>query len=135
MSRPKERVFVYGTLRRGECRDLRSSFGGGEFVGEGWVDGVLYDIGEYPGLRLDAAGGRVAGEIFEVSAETLDRLDELEGFDPKRIEESEYLRVRVAVAGGAGGLQDCWTYEIAAWHHAGCRRIPSGDWLLDRGGR
>ncbi len=132
---PNARVFVYGTLRRGECRDLRSAFGGGRFVGDGWVAGQLFDIGDYPGLRLDAGGSRVVGEIFEVSPETLGRLDELEGFDPDRAEASEYLRVRVSVVDADGTVEDCWTYEIAKWHCAGCRRIMSGDWQLDRVGR
>lgn len=87
-------------------------------------------------MRVDAVAGWVTGEIFEVSEETLGRLDELEGFDPERPAESEYLRIRVSVAGGeAGEVVESWTYEIAERVCVGCRRIASGDWLLDRAGR
>ncbi len=126
------RVFVYGTLRRGECRDLRENFGGGRFCGRGRVTGVLYDLGDYPGLRIGGGGGRVVGEIFEVSRETLVLLDRLEGYDPANVAESEYTRVLVPVVWDDEGIEGCSTYEIAEWHCAGRARIDGGDWVRHR---
>ena len=90
---------------------------------------------EYPGLRLDEGAGRVVGEIYEVPRATLAALDELEGFDPERAQESEYVRVAVRVEGDEAGaaVEECWVYEISERVAVGRRRIASGDWMLDRG--
>lgn len=128
-----ERVFVYGTLRRGECRDLRTNFGGGLYLGQGSITGRLYELDDFPGVRLDPAGGRVVGEIFAVSARTLAALDELEGVNAECPDEGEYRRVRVLVERDSGA-QECWVYEIGERHVVGRQQIVSGDWVLDREG-
>lgn len=130
-----ERVFVYGTLRRGDCRDINVAYDGAVFLRAGWVGGALYDLGEYPGLRLDADTGRVVGEIYDVPPATLAELDELEGYDPARVDASEYVRKRTLVRGESGEVDECWVYEIAERSAAGRRRIAGGDWLLDLGSR
>lgn len=115
-----ERVFVYGTLRRGDCRDLGVRYAGARFVTTGWILGELFNLGDYPGVRLGGAA-RVVGEIFEVSEMTLLQLDEMEG--------SEYARVPVVVTGENFSATSCWTYEVVERACAGCPPIPSGDWF------
>ena len=72
------RVFVYGTLLRGQSnhRVLR----GGLFVREARTraEHTMFDLGAFPGV---ARGGATAivGEIFDVDAGVLERLDMLEG--------------------------------------------------------
>src|SRR5690606_19616506 len=72
------RVFVYGTLRRGEAnhRLLERA----TFLREARTIPAfsLRDLGAFPGLF---AGGHtpVVGEVYEVDAATLARLDRLEG--------------------------------------------------------
>lgn len=72
-------IFVYGTLKRGGSN-------------HGWMRGQrflteartaphyqLHDLGGYPGMVLDEAGGlSIQGEVWEVDEEGLARLDVLE---------------------------------------------------------
>ncbi|WP_182868852.1 gamma-glutamylcyclotransferase family protein [Rhodopirellula sp. JC639] len=75
-------VFVYGTLKRGQCREscwpvqpLR--------VTSGWVRGALYGREDYPALL--PGEHHVAGELWTFDAATmptvLSVLDEIEGTD------------------------------------------------------
>jgi len=62
---PPDLIFVYGTLRRAAGHPAhRLVVEHGEFAGNGFVRGRLYDAGEYPGLQLEAAAGPVAGEVL-----------------------------------------------------------------------
>lgn len=120
-----ERVFVYGTLRRGGSNAFRMD--GAEFVGPATVGGALYRISWYPGLVLDGAG-RVTGEVYRVGPEQLRALDEFEGLAAGEIEGSEYRRVRVEALFGEGEELEVWVY---AWKGEvnEDERIPSGDWV------
>ena len=73
-------VFVYGTLKRG-CRN-HQFLGGQQFLGEARTPPgfTLYSLGPYPGMardNSDTAG--VTGEVWAVDANSLEKLDELEG--------------------------------------------------------
>lgn len=125
----RERIFLYGTLRRGASRDVLAHYAGTEFVASARVRGTLHDFGDYPGLRLDASAGWVRGEIFDVDAVTLAGLDEWEGIDPAAPTAGEYRRVRVEAERDDGALETCWVYEIMAEKCAGRPVIASGDWL------
>ncbi len=71
------RLFVYGTLKRGEAaghllQDAR-------FLGEACALGfALVDTGAYPAMVPDAVG-TVSGEVYAVDAARLPALDEDEG--------------------------------------------------------
>ncbi|TVQ73008.1 MAG: gamma-glutamylcyclotransferase [Chromatiaceae bacterium] len=96
------RVFVYGTLLKGLCRHgaLRKA----RFLGRAHTHGQLFDLGSYPGLK--AGPGTVHGEVYEVDALTLSRLDRIEDYDPNRPTNSLYLRVhREATLQGGRRLQ------------------------------
>lgn len=120
MSASTERVFVYGTLRRGGTHHFRMA--GAGYHAAGFVRGWLYRIDWYPGLVLDKAGGLVAGEIFDVAPELMARLDEFEGDD--------YRRVRTRVVTGQGEVENVWVWE---WCGAvdGCPQLADGDWLRE----
>jgi gamma-glutamylcyclotransferase (GGCT)/AIG2-like uncharacterized protein YtfP len=111
------RVFVYGTLRQGEGnhRLLLSA----RFVGEASTAAgfALYDLGAFPGLVHEGAG-TVAGEVYDVDAETLAALDRLEGVP------SFYRRERIELEGV--GSTDAYTLTLRQVR--GCDLIPSGDW-------
>jgi len=75
--------FVYGTLKRGECREscwpaspLR--------VQAAWIRGSLVDLGSYPGLV--PGDDWVRGELWQIDAtdeaQTLEVLDAIEGYRP-----------------------------------------------------
>jgi gamma-glutamylcyclotransferase (GGCT)/AIG2-like uncharacterized protein YtfP len=125
----RERIFLYGTLRRGGTRDVETFYGGAEFLGAARVRGVLYDLGDYPGLSLSAGDGWVSGEVFDVMPEVLAKLDEWEGIDPESPDDGEYRRVRIAAELAGGGVESCWAYEIDAARCAGRSVISSGDWI------
>ncbi len=125
----RERIFLYGTLRRGGSRDILKYYEGAEFAGTARVRGMLHELGEYPGLRLLDGGGWVRGELFDVTPAALARLDEWEGIDASLPEQGEYRRIRMAVERDDGGQDWCWGYEIAPRNCEGRPVIPSGDWI------
>jgi len=81
-------VFVYGTLKRYHANHSFLHEQG--FLGMAMTHPLyrLYDLGGYPGMVLDeAACISVHGEVWEVDAESLAKLDELED-----ITGGEYVR-------------------------------------------
>jgi gamma-glutamylcyclotransferase (GGCT)/AIG2-like uncharacterized protein YtfP len=113
-----ERIFVYGTLRRGGSNHHRMKDAG--FLSTAQVNGRLYRIDWYPGLIPDDSASSVHGEVFEVSREILNELDAFEG--------DEYLRVKLEVR-----LPDHSSVETWLWAWTGptdeSQRITGGDWL------
>jgi gamma-glutamylcyclotransferase (GGCT)/AIG2-like uncharacterized protein YtfP len=108
-------LFAYGTLQPGlaptkiarVAAKLRP-------VGEGFVRGVLYDLGGYPGAVADPGeAGRINGTVMKLPEDegVLERLDRYEGFDPQAPETSEYIREKQAVELKAGGMVECWFYR------------------------
>lgn len=74
---PKIKLFVYGTLMRGNS-NYEDYLSGGRFLGDAVLkDFALYDLGKYPGI-IPIKGGRVKGEVFEVGESTKSRIDGLE---------------------------------------------------------
>ena len=87
------RIFVYGTLKRGH----RSNhyLAGQKFLGEARsVPGYpLYSMGDYPSMVRSAdATHDVSGEVWEVDAVCLGRLNDLEGL-PEGLYERVPLRL------------------------------------------
>lgn len=75
------RLFVYGTLKRGEVRSwVLAEDPDSHMVGLGYIDNfVLYDMGTFPAV-VDGAGGTVIGEVWEVSDETWATIERIEGY-------------------------------------------------------
>lgn len=101
--------FVYGTLKRGECRERCWPRTAIEVLAA-TVFAELYDLGPYPALR--AGGDLVAGEVRrlrpEDMAETLRILDGIEGF--RGLPSELYIR-RVILCRTSDGR------EIRAWSY------------------
>lgn len=138
-------VFVYGTLRRGEQRDINRLLPQPRWLGLSSVPGLLHDLGIYPGLVLGGQG-RVWGEVYEISRELEQLLDEIEEVWPQQ--SGEYIKREVVVSfdassvGQARALQPaspeaviCLVYEIAAERASGKPVIASGDWVTYRTGK
>jgi gamma-glutamylcyclotransferase (GGCT)/AIG2-like uncharacterized protein YtfP len=73
-------LFIYGTLKRGQPN--HDWLADGEYLGpaETLPHYRLINCGPYPGLLIDRESGKsVVGELWKVGAETLQRLDLLEG--------------------------------------------------------
>lgn len=101
-------VFLYGTLMRGYAAHVGLGLGEAlAFVAEAMIRGRIYEVAEYPGLKLEE--GEAHGELFRiVDARVLARMDAYEMSAPNAIGSSEYARRRVPVPGH--GL-DAWVYE------------------------
>lgn len=100
-------LFVYGTLKRGHCREALL---GPTQHERATVVGELVDLGAYPGLRVGS--GVVEGELHQPAAmaELLTRLDPVEDFEGwDGVERSMYHRAIVRAETPAGP-QLAWTY-------------------------
>jgi gamma-glutamylcyclotransferase (GGCT)/AIG2-like uncharacterized protein YtfP len=116
-------VFVYGTLLAGEANHAllaRARFVAAAATLPAYS---LHDLGAFPGL---VAGGdhAVAGELYEIDAETFAALDDLEDY-PRY-----YQRAQLLLDNGA----TAWTYLLSAEQVAGCPVILSGSWRVHRRG-
>lgn len=129
MTAPAPRhVFVYGTLRRDEVRDITRLQPAPQFAGMASIAGVLYDLGPYPGLLLGGKG-RVTGEVYTISTALERLLDEIEEVWPQQTGEYSKREVAVQMDGApAAAGPVCLVYEINASRLAGCPVITSGDW-------
>jgi gamma-glutamylcyclotransferase (GGCT)/AIG2-like uncharacterized protein YtfP len=122
-------LFVYGTLHPERAptmvADVVRRF---IAVGRGSVRGWKYDLGEYPGLVLDATGNAVAGDVFALpeDAEVLRRLDAYEGYDAGDLTASLFRRVRTLVAMVDGSALECWVYVYHQPLTAGMRPCTEG---------
>ncbi len=135
MPQPSARyVFVYGTLRKGEERDINRLRPAPRWIGQGSVAGVMHHLGSYPGLVLGGQG-TVHGEVYAVEAELERVLDEIEEVWPQQT--GEYAKREVAVllvageapAGDAPRELVCVLYEIAPERTQGKPIIATGDWV------
>lgn len=118
----RARVFVYGTLKRGQPNHYLLDHGGAEFLGEAVVgDGlVMLDLGFYPGVidSPNGGGGSVTGEVYAVDVDTLHSLDILEGHP------SFYERVKVTTP-----FKSAWIYKLPASYMDEADVIESGVWV------
>lgn len=137
---PTRHVFVYGTLRRGEQRDINLLKPSPRWVGRASVEGMLYNLGSYPGLVLgsDQCLGqqKVTGEVYEITDELERLLDEIEGVGP--VPRGEYAKREIVVQPEYADTMDevaspdgasCLVYEATQTRIAGCAVIFSGDWV------
>lgn len=131
MSRSSLRhVFVYGTLRRGEVNDITRLRPTPRYAGPASVNGTLFDLGAYPGLRLGGSG-LVHGEVYAISAELERQLDVIEEVAPRPNGEYTRREIQLCVAGRS---LLCLVYEINLQHVQGRAPIDGGDWLHHRAG-
>ncbi len=117
------KLFVYGTLMRGEERDglvahLQAR--------PATVRGQLWRApAGYPALFLDPSGQEIMGELLELEKESiLMVLDLYEG-----VGEGLYSREKVNVV-VAGTQEPAWVYVMsrAQLRIAGCKPLKTNDW-------
>ena len=111
-----ERVFVYGTLRRGQRN--HALLESGRLLGP-FITRPLYtmlDLGAYPAV-VPGGSTAVTGEVYAVNAQTLASLDRLEGY-PRR-----YTREILETPYG-----NAWFY-IYLGRPGDRRSIGAGDWV------
>jgi gamma-glutamylcyclotransferase (GGCT)/AIG2-like uncharacterized protein YtfP len=84
-------LFVYGTLQKNSSsHDL---LGRSKYLGNASVMATLYDTGAgFPAAVEEGTRNKTWGEVYEVTDDLLDALDEYEGCYPDNEEESLYIR-------------------------------------------
>lgn len=125
-----DKVFFYGTLMAGFDRRRRVGIDTRmRFVGRGWIEAALFDLGLFP-AAVPAPGGQVWGEVYEVDDDptVIDRLDEIEGYRSTEPDTSLYTRVSVPVHFEHEGVDTAWVYFYNA-PLGQAERIASGDYL------
>jgi gamma-glutamylcyclotransferase (GGCT)/AIG2-like uncharacterized protein YtfP len=85
-----KRIFVYGSLRKGEVNHGRFMGFGDVHLATGTVSGaVLKDLGAYPAaVPSSNDGDRIVGEVYEISDELaalLDRFEREEAFEARPV--------------------------------------------------
>lgn len=115
------RIFVYGTLKRGQRHDLGNYSPAPVYLGEGWVAGRLYDLGHCPALVLDDSAGQVFGEVWEMDAALFEALDRYEA----SCGDFRLRRVPVHFEGAAHTMA---VYEIGQREQLPANPLPDGRW-------
>jgi gamma-glutamylcyclotransferase (GGCT)/AIG2-like uncharacterized protein YtfP len=120
---PRDRLFVYGTLRPRSGNVMgRVLMHNARALGTAAMPGSVRRAGAYTVANVDAQGGWVRGEVFEVTGgrgvwRVLDRYEGCGG------EKSDYARRRVAVRLVADGREH-WT---TAWCYVMAKQPEAGD--------
>ena len=125
-----DKIFVYGTLMAGFDRRRQAGIDTRmKFLGRGWIDAALYDLGLFP-AAIPAPDSRVAGELYEVvdDPSVLAKLDEIEGYRVNDPDTSLYTRAQTTVTLENGAVDTAWVYFYYAPLGRG-ERIESGDYL------
>lgn len=119
------KVFVYGTLLKGMVR--ANVLSTARLLDHGFIQASLHDLGDYPSIS-SSNDSQVFGEIYEIDAEILSILDKIEGFSPKNVQQSLYIRRQVVVKGiTMNGNHDAWTYFFNG-DLSNKKMITSGDY-------
>lgn len=122
-------VAVYGTLRAGGSNDIAGFAPGIRCLGQTWLRGQLFDMGDWPGLRPGA--GPVLAEIYPLEPQLEQRLDQLEDLWPVDLGQYRKVQIQLELNGQSGPLHTLiYMAEPAAI--AGCPALPDsagGDWL------
>jgi gamma-glutamylcyclotransferase (GGCT)/AIG2-like uncharacterized protein YtfP len=109
---PVTAVFVYGTLKRGECRAKFWPYPP-LAVESATIRGRLYDLGPYP--ALGPGDDTIRGEVWHLAEadmpETLRILDEVEG--ATQLGTAYYRRIVVTCITDDGKSHQAFAYEFA----------------------
>ena len=99
------------------------------YLGPAKTQGVLYDLGDYPGLvPTDDEHAQVVGELYELHdpVKALPELDEYEGCGPNDKEPHEYIRQIADVVLEQAHRVEAWVYYYRGPRRA-ATRIRGGE--------
>jgi gamma-glutamylcyclotransferase (GGCT)/AIG2-like uncharacterized protein YtfP len=105
-------IFFYGTLMR--TFPLRARVGIDdwlEYVGDGRVPGLLFDLGSYPGLVADVRS-EVCGEVYRIlnAAKLFNRIDPIEDYRVMAPHDGQYIRQAMNATLDDGRAKTVWCY-------------------------
>jgi gamma-glutamylcyclotransferase (GGCT)/AIG2-like uncharacterized protein YtfP len=105
-------LFVYGTLLDEDNPFAEFLQANSKFYATGKFTGELYNLGNYPGAVITAAGDDfVYGKVFKLDTNgtVLNELDEYEGYGDAFAQPNEFVR-SVALIDTGDELINCWVY-------------------------
>jgi gamma-glutamylcyclotransferase (GGCT)/AIG2-like uncharacterized protein YtfP len=131
----RHRVFVYGSLRRGECNHDTWFGRGAAAVADGFIRGAeLVALGDYCCIvSIDDPTRTVLGEVYDITTEVFRAIEHMEV-------EAGYVRRPVEVY-PCSHADDARPLAAEAYFYsmpdrvAHRRRIESGDWSLREASR
>ena len=126
---PGQLLFVYGTLRHGGSNDMSRFLPVAVKVGNARMRGHLFDLGSYPALVADAAGGWVNGELYAIPEASWVALDALEEIVTLNRPAGEYYRISGSAQVIGGDAVACQVYVANPAVMTLDRPIASGDWI------
>jgi len=107
-------LFVYGTLDPKHApSEIAPTVAKLRPLGKASVQGLLYDLGEYPGAVFNGSAKRkISGTVFRIpdDPQILRQLDDYEGFTPSDPRKSLFVRELRPVKLAAGPVLRCWVY-------------------------
>ena len=123
-----ERLFVYGTLRRGSNHPLAKRLEeAAEYLGSASIQGELREIDAYPGLV--AGTDSVMGDLWQLKdSNFLRELDAYEECGPGFPEPWEYFRDDAGISTDNGQATRAWVYFYNR-DYEGKAVVEGGDWL------
>lgn len=130
----KNYLFAYGSLLTGSGvapidRLMRKA----DLISPGYVQGRLYDLGDYPGVVLSRnPEERVWGRVYRMPSTAWAALDDYEGIGKINPRSSEFVRQNVDVfCLDTPEKLSCWIY---VYNGKPSRRslIPGGDYIAHR---
>jgi len=115
------KVFVYGTLMKGEGNHVFLDNQFCEYIGEAVTRRgyTLYDLGSFPAM-VKCGNSSIIGEVYEVCSRTLEKLDYLEGHP------TFYKRQQIILQDGSKVM----TYLLEESDVKECPIIKSGYWKV-----
>ncbi len=134
MKQKTQKLFVYGTLRRGFALHSRLARLEARFLGKGRITGSLYNLGEYPGAVPSRSRGKgIEGEVYELGepAKQLKTLDRVEEFNAAQPERSLFVRQKTTVRMTDGKRVRAWAYFLPK-RPSRARVLVSGDFAESR---
>lgn len=123
-----DRLFVYGTLRRGSRHPWAAKLAAkASFLGEARYAGRLFRITHYPGVVPSSLPDEwVFGDVFELrDPDILTALDTYEGCGPDDAEPTQYVRRTQTMTLADGTAVEAWVY-VYNWPLDNRERIKSG---------
>jgi len=119
------RIFVYGTLMKGESRHSAIKNTDFEFIDDAFTKGKLLHVNDFPGLIFDDKEN-VSGELYQCNKITkrLSEIDQIEGFYGHQYGNSLFNRVILKVE-VKGEFIWSWAY---LFNGKDGNEIPSGNW-------
>ncbi|MDB5803820.1 MAG: AIG2-like family protein [Betaproteobacteria bacterium] len=122
-------LFVYGTLRAGGSNDIARIAPAARHFAAARVRGLLYDLGAYPALQLDASAGWVAGELYAVPAHAWPALDALEEPVTAERPNGDYFKLEAEVELADDSRRVVWIYAANPAVLKLDHPIAGGDWM------